>query len=68
MIRKGVPQESILEPTLFLIYFNRLPDVQQAFVVIFADDAFVVLIHLLKQGIVTTLNYNLQLNIKQKQI
>ena len=39
-IRSGVPQGSILDPVLFLLYVNDMPDiVQNSNVVMFADDS-----------------------------
>ncbi len=35
----GIPQRSVLGPTLFLIYINNLPSVIKSFIFLFADDA-----------------------------
>ena len=37
-VNAGVPQDSILAPTLFLLYINNLPDDVICYIGIYADD------------------------------
>ena len=37
-VLSGIPQGSVFDPNLFIIFINDLPDVVQNFCVLFADD------------------------------
>ena len=38
-VSSGIQQETVLGPTLFLVFINDLPDVVHSFVKLLADDA-----------------------------
>ena len=37
-ITSGIPQDSVLGPTLFIIFVNDMPDVVNSMLLMFADD------------------------------
>ena len=38
-VTSGIPQDSVLDPVLFLVFINDLPDVIEVLIKLFADDA-----------------------------
>ena len=38
-VKSGIPQGSVLEPILFVIFINDMPGVVESFCQLFADDA-----------------------------
>lgn len=80
IIKRGVPQGSILGPLLYILYTNKLPDVIDQQIVQFADDTSIIFSEIpekdIKKEILDALNLlnqwfkdnNLQLNVAKTQM
>ena len=67
-VNAGVPQDSILAPTLFLLYINDLPDDVNNDIAIYADDTTLYSKHDQASDLWNNLKWLLNLNLVYKTL